>query len=487
MSTVRGALLGLLVLFAGLLPACATVPTSAGFPEVEREALARGEPAPGWARDDSGRAGRDRRVAECLEGGLTMDEAVAVALVNNAELQAGFETLGLAQAEVVAAGLPDNPVLFGQARFPDTAPLGTNFEFEIAQSLLSILLIPARTSLAETEFEQARFAAVAEVMDLAWQTRAAYVRVLVAERQAAVRGLAAEAAGASLALTGRLHAAGNVSALTFESERSHAESVGLDLAASRMELATAREALTRLLGLWGASAAWTTAEELSPLPPAEPDLSGIEALAVARRPDLAAAMKAADLAAKALEVSIDWRFLASVEVGLDAEKEPDGQWLVGPNLSVELPLFSQRQPEIAAAQSRLRAALSRARGLAVTARSEARELRDRLLIARRVAERYRDVILPSQERLVAEWQRHYNFMLADYDQLLAAKAAEYDAYQGYLAALGDYWTLSAELRRAAGGRLPDPEPPAELAAPQPPAPPAMDHGAGHDHSGRHPQ
>ena len=53
-----------------------------------------------------------------LEGELTTNAAVQIALLNNAALQATFEELGIAQAELVQAGLLKNPVFAGHVRFP---------------------------------------------------------------------------------------------------------------------------------------------------------------------------------------------------------------------------------------------------------------------------------------------------------------------------------------------------------------------------------
>ena len=51
-------------------------------------------------------------------------------------------------------------------------------------------------------------------------------------------------------------------------------------------------------------------------------------------------------------------------------------------------------------------------------------------------------------------QKRYNFMLIGAFELLQAKQAEYDAYQGYLDAVRDYWTLRSALKLAVGGELP---------------------------------
>ena len=63
---------------------------------------ARGLPVPGreWAAPPGA----------ALDDGLDLDEAVAVALWNNADFQATLTTLGIARADLIEAGLLKNPV-----------------------------------------------------------------------------------------------------------------------------------------------------------------------------------------------------------------------------------------------------------------------------------------------------------------------------------------------------------------------------------------
>ena len=49
------------------------------------------------------------RVAGLLGKPLTVDDAVQIALLNNRGLQAGFQELGITEAEVVQAGRLPNP------------------------------------------------------------------------------------------------------------------------------------------------------------------------------------------------------------------------------------------------------------------------------------------------------------------------------------------------------------------------------------------
>ena len=75
-------------------------------------------------------------------------------LLNNRNLQATFEDLGIAQADLVQAGLLKNPVFDLSVRIPDRRPSKTYLDFSVAESFLDIFLIPVRKKLADAQFQQ---------------------------------------------------------------------------------------------------------------------------------------------------------------------------------------------------------------------------------------------------------------------------------------------------------------------------------------------
>ena len=73
----------------------------------------------------------ERAVRAMLRGTLTADRAVQIALLNNRELQATFEDIGIANADLTEAGLLKNPVFDASALFPDRPPSATNWPSEL--------------------------------------------------------------------------------------------------------------------------------------------------------------------------------------------------------------------------------------------------------------------------------------------------------------------------------------------------------------------
>ena len=70
-------------------------------------------------------------------------------------------------------------------------------------------------------------------------------------------------------------------------------------------------------------------------------------MAIENRLDLATEKKAVEALTQALRITIDWRWVGHVEVGISTERETDRTWVTGPSLAIELPIFNQRQAEIA--------------------------------------------------------------------------------------------------------------------------------------------
>jgi cobalt-zinc-cadmium efflux system outer membrane protein len=218
-----------------------------------------------------------------------------------------------------------------------------------------------------------------------------------------------------------------------------------------------REELIRLMGLWGAQTELKLAEQLPDVPAGEISLQNLESLAIRNRLDLASARQEIEVLAQALGITLDWRWFGTADVGISTERDPDGQWVTGPSLTLELPIFNQRQADVARLEARLRQGQKRLAAKAVHIRSEVRALRDRLMMQRHLAEHFKNVMLPLQERIVRLTLQQYNYMLTGVFDLLIARQNEFDNYQNYIETVRDYWVTRTQIQYAVGGRLPPPD------------------------------
>jgi len=442
----------LLVLF---LTGCTHVPRDGDFSTVEKLVAERIPQKVHWYQGGDEDAQVKTVLDNLLKEPLTAQSVVQIALLNNRRLQSEYEELGIAQADLVQAGLLSNPVLFASFRFPKGGDGGNNVEFDLAKEFLDILLRPARQRLAATEFGRAKLRVANAVLDLAAEVQIAFYRAQGMQQLSRVLKVSADAAQASYQIAQRFDEAGNISELKLAQERSAAADVSAERMRTNAGLQNARDDLNRLLGLTGAARDWTLGHELQELPATGPNPDLEEEVAIKRRLDLDEARQEIKQLAEALQIARDYRWIGGATVGVNTERDPDGARVTGPNLSVEIPVFDQHQAAIARLESQLAQSKSRCEALKIAIHNEVRTAINRVNAAREIVEYYRDELIPAREQVVKFTQQEQNYMLEDVFELLFTRQQETQAYRGYIEALTDYWMARAELARAVGVGLPE--------------------------------
>src|SRR5882672_2133949 len=96
------------------------------------------------------------RVRALLGRPLNAAAAVRIALINNRDLQAAYNALGISEAAMVQASLPPSPT-FSLSRIGS----GGAFEIEarLVASILNLATLPARADVAQDRFRQAQLQA----------------------------------------------------------------------------------------------------------------------------------------------------------------------------------------------------------------------------------------------------------------------------------------------------------------------------------------
>lgn len=427
------------------LVGCASIPRDLGRDDVAGFMAERGLPS---VSPDAETA---TLLASLLAEPLSPQAAVHVALLQNPRVRLVYSELGFAAADIYEAGRLSNPGFSIGAL--DSSEGGTLLTFGLAQSFTDLLTLPARSRLAEAEFERVKRAVAAEVFNLAADVEAAYYRLAAAEQIAAMRAAITEAAQASTELATRFYDAGNINRLELALEQAAASEARLALVQARSEVAAARAELGQLLGV-PADAEWAVMDGL-PMPlETEDDLKALVALAFESRLDLDAAIRNVERLADSLGVTRTFRWLGGIEIGIEHEREPNGESLTGPTLSLELPIFNQNADEVTRAEAALMAAEAELRALHLGVGREVQRAYADVLTVRRRIEEYRETLIPLREDIVQRTQEQVNYMLMGVFQLLRAKEQTYDAYEGYLEAVGDYWLARVDLKRAVGTSLP---------------------------------
>jgi cobalt-zinc-cadmium efflux system outer membrane protein len=411
-----------------------------------------------WNQGGSDDAAVAKKIRDLLSRTLDVDSAVQISLLNNKTLQATYEDLSVAQADLVQAGLLKNPVFDAGVSFPISGNARTGVDVSVSTDFLSVFVLAARKKVAEAELRATKLRVADAVLRTAADVQTAFYQFSAAQQIAAMRRTILEAGDAALDLAARQHHAGNISDLDLANQEALYEQVRTDLLRSESEVIAARESLTRLLGLWGPDTNYRVADKLPEMPTDEVELEHLETLAVGRRLDLGAAREEAQVVSHALAMAKNYRWLGEASsVGATWERAPEHFTVVGPRMQLEVPIFDQKQAVIARLEAQLRAVLARESALAIAIRSEVRAVRTRLVVARAVVDRYAHVVVPLRQRVVTLSQEQYNAMLLGAHPLLLAKQNEVNAYREFIESLRDYWTARADLERATGGSVPMPK------------------------------
>jgi cobalt-zinc-cadmium efflux system outer membrane protein len=445
-----GCLFVLLVLLSG----CTTVSLNAGFTEISGVVEERTAGKIFWSSGTELDKEATDKVGSLLKAKLTVDQATQIALLNNRDLQAVYSELGVAQADLVQAGLLNNPIFDAAIKFP-TSGGQANLELSTVMNFLDVFYMPLRKRVAAARFEEAKLRVTGAVLDFGAQVRTAFYLYQSNEQMLELRGTIVQALNASLEVARRLNEAGNITDLDLARERALTEAGKLALRSAEVAVRQSRERLNDLMGLWGKDTEWQSDERLPDIPEQPVQTENIERVALSRSIDLLHARQRIVVAGEQLGFNRTTALIPEFHAGPLGERE-EGSWTVGPTLEFPIPLFDQGQARVGRAVAELRRAQQEYYALAVRIRSTARAVRDRMEGARDRALYYRDILLPLHERIVNESQLQYNAMQLGPIQLLRAREQQIETAVSYIETLRDYWLARGDLGQILSGRLPSP-------------------------------
>jgi cobalt-zinc-cadmium efflux system outer membrane protein len=271
-----------------LLTGCATVDQRAGFSDISAAVEARSGKRVVWHLGTELDIRVVQEVRALLQDTLTADGAIQVALLNNRDLQAVYAELGVAQADLVQAGLLKNPMFDGTVRFPIRGgPLEP--DLSTAVNFLDVFYLPLRKRVAAARFEDIKLQVTATVLDFSATVQAAFYRYQAHEQMLELQQTIVRALAASLEVAQRLHAAGNITDLDLARERALTEEAKLQLRSAETAVHQSREHLNTLMGLWGQQTTWHIDRRLPDIPAQPLPFDGLEMRALRQSIDVASA------------------------------------------------------------------------------------------------------------------------------------------------------------------------------------------------------
>ena len=433
-----------------LLSSCMNINTRTAFEDVENLAKERLGKNIQWNQNSEDDKIAGVAVDKLLSDTLTVDSAVQVALLNNPDIQVVYENLGIAQADLVQAGLLRNPVFDSEIHFVGGG-IGTGTNLNIFQDFIDIFQLPLRKKIAASSFESTKLDVASKVLSLVGEVKQAFYSLQGSEELLSLRRHILTGLQASSKIVKRQHDAGNISDLDIATEQQLYAKAKLELAQSEANVALEREKLSYLMGLWGKNINWKIFPRLPELPAEEVEVNGLETLAIENRLDLQSARKVIESVGLSLGIAKAYRLIPELSGGVDLEGEGRSGIIPGPNFQFPLPIFDQGQARVAGAKAVLRQAQKRYLALATKVRSEVRMSRNQMLASKARAQYAKEVLIPVSEQTTLQTQLHYNGMIVGVFQLISAKKEEILAGNTYVEALRDYWLAYSELETAVGG------------------------------------
>src|SRR5436305_11877412 len=236
------------------LVGCAHVDPNPAFRELANTVHLRTGKRVQWNRGSAEDLQAQAAVTSLLSRPLTADSAVKVALLNNRNLQATYEELGIAQADLVEAGLLRNPIFTFERRFP-----GQALEADLLKEFIDILFLPLRKRIAAAQFEAAKLRVGHEILKTAAEVRAAFYEHQGDQQLVDLRKTVADATERAAETALRMQQAGNLKNLDLATEQASHAQAKIELAKAQSEAVQTREKLNKLMGAFSAQTNWTVA------------------------------------------------------------------------------------------------------------------------------------------------------------------------------------------------------------------------------------
>ena len=438
-----------------VLSGCAGFSRDGGFEEVAHAAKQQLGANLYWPRDAAGEERVRAEVASLLAQPLGPSEAVQVALLQNRDLRAEFESLGISEADLVQSGRLPNP------RFDlRHAAGGGQYDVEETLSLnvISLLTLPAAHRAAEQRFGAVQRAVGMQVAALAAAARAAYFQDVAARQRLEYLAKVRSAADAGAQLARRMHEAGNWNRVDEAREVAFRADAERDFSRAQRQMTTAHDELLRILGFAGepAGQALKLAAELPDLPAQAGALPDVERIILENRLDLKRQRVALDALARDLKLSKSTRFINVLDLGATrvkqgADEEP---YEHGFSVTLEIPIFDSGAARVKRAQAVYLQAAQRFAQAAIDARAQIREAYAAYRSAYDIAREQRDEVVPLRKSVANENLLRFNASLISVFELLADAREQATSVSDYIDSLRDFWVAKSELDAAVLGSSP---------------------------------
>lgn len=396
----------------------------------------------------------DRAAADPIR--LTVEEAVARAQAASSDVSAGQTDIAVAEADLdrSKALLPSNPYFTTGSQHTTQAGVGPNYIFILSQEFEVGGQRPKRIEAAQQGVEKAAWQLKAAENTLVATVRTGFVQALIGAQRVA---LAEQGVDAAAELAAPLAGRGQLS----DTQRFDLNAARIQESQGRRELAAARRARDTTLGTLRRLMRLSPDQELELVgaPQSEikelPATAELIARALQQRPDLAALQHATQQADLHLALTKREAVPNITVMGIMSRFENDT--LAGGEISVPIPLFHRKSPDIHEAVAARNHAGVLTDTLEATIREEVSAAYRACVVAAGDLLAFQQEIVPRNEENLQLERHQYEFheitlseVVASQIELLTARREQLDALQTYNEAL-------IELERVIAGPLERPD------------------------------
>lgn len=391
---------------------------------------------------------------------LDVETAVQIALLNNKGLQAAYADLGDRAADAWQSTMFINPtVSFGTTGIgtPELQAFKT-IEGMITTNILALATKSRDVAIADTRFRQAQLTAAVRTLQVAADTRRAWIGAVAAWENVGQLQRAQATADAASELAAKLGETGAMTKGAQAREHVFVAEIAGETAKARLAARLAKEELTRLMGLWGSELDYQVPNSLPPLPKSVAKRDTIEAEALRNRIDLQVAKLELEATARSYGLTEATRYVTDLEIltGFETEREiEDDEKKTRTTAQVELefaiPIFDTGKARMRKAEVAYMRAANLLAEKAVNVRSEARSAYEAYRSNYDIARHYRNNVVPLRAKVEEESLLTYNGMITNTFELLTDTRDKINSILLSVNAKRDFWLAEANLAPAIYG------------------------------------
>lgn len=439
-----------------LLPACFRVKVGQEFSKLKQRTFDRTEEPISMTSSYSEITAEIADIDTALQQGLSREDAVRIALMNNPALRAEFENLGVAKSDLVQAGLYTNPSINSVFRLPtkDRGPgtAQTNIESTASIRLSDLWQVPLTKRVSEDLLEIVSLRILTTIIDLVAETKIAYDTCLAAQLKLKTFEQLLEA---QKELHGEIFYR-QLYGYTDELDKNNADA---DLAAREIELlqmqAEQQNAFIHLKQLIGITPTdesillISTLDEMVQVPA----LPVLEDFALRARPEI----KIAHMRIQQYKDTITLeraRIFKTVDLGVSYKQDfdkPFRGW--GPYINFELPIFNTNYAEISRAQFLYDQAQKELRAIQLKTKEDLAIPYSLIQKLQQEIIRYQKYVIPADQKAI-----DFAYTYAQTMQLTAVTAyqSQIKLYEDELLLINHLYTLRkefSELEKTVGEKI----------------------------------